>query len=46
MLESLEDIILMVSTILIVGACCAGVLINSFVLRRTRPREDSGESLV
>jgi hypothetical protein len=46
MLESVEDIVLMVSTIIIVGACCAGVLINSFYSRRTRPREDSGESLV
>lgn len=41
------DIALVISVIAIVTLCCSATLISSFCYhRRTRPREDSGESLV
>jgi len=46
--ELVVDIGLVITVIVCVAICCSGTLIASFcyIQRRTRPREDSGESLV
>ena len=46
--ELATDIGLVIAVIVIVFVCCTGTAISAFCWsqRRTRPREDSGESLV
>jgi len=46
--ELAVDIGLVIAVIVVIAICCGGTLIASFcyIQRRTRPREDSGESLV
>jgi len=45
--ELAVDIGLVIAVIVCVAICCSGTIVAScFYHRRTRPREDSGESLV
>ena len=45
--ELAVDIGLVIAVIVIIAICCSGTIIAScFYHRRSRPREDSGESLV
>jgi hypothetical protein len=46
--EIAVDIGLVIAVIVVIAICCSGTIIASFcyIQRRTRPREDSGESLV
>lgn len=47
-IELATDIGLAVAVVVVILICCSGTLISAFCWsqRRTRPREDSGESLV
>jgi hypothetical protein len=45
--ELAVDIGLVIAVIVVIVICCSGTIIAScFYHRRSRPREDSGESLV